>query len=565
MNRRLGNWRPRRVSDEVRDTSVRLPRIVFASAMLGIIVALVVTAFELLTVELLLEELLHQPLWLQASAPLVGLTIAALLLRYLGPDATPSTSDEYVRAFHERTPHLPLRLLPAKLLAGVATIGSGGAVGLEGPSIYAGATIGQTLQDTFSRFFRRDEAKILLTAGAAAGVAAIFKAPATGVMFALESPYRDDVARRALLPALIASATSFLVFAAILGTDPVFPSLGAIQADLEIGAMVGGAVIGLLAGLAGRAYAWLVQRAKGISTTYPAWQRIALGGGGLGALVLLSDLVFDEPITLGPGLEAVDWLTTTDRALGLIAGLFAFQLAATLVTIAAGGTGGLFIPLAVQGIIMGSFIGELIAEERTSLYPTLGLAAFLGAGYRVPIAAVMFVAESTGSSPYVVPALLAAAMSQLVAGDSSVAGYQRDQRLGHLESRFQLPITAALTTDVFTVPSDATASEFVYVHVLGRRERTVTVVDDGHYLGICDLDHLKDIERSDWDSITVGELMAADVPVGRPSWTVRDAVAAMEQADIDLLPITDNEGTFIGTVGADDIVKLDQILDDTDS
>lgn len=542
---------------------IRLPRIVVASVVLGAVVGIVVAAFDYVVIELLLEELLHQPLWFQTVAPLVGLGAAGAILHWAGNGATPSTSDEYVRAFHERTPHLPIRELPAKLLAGVATIGAGGSLGLEGPSIYTGATIGQTMQDSLSRFFRRDEAKILLTAGAASGVAAIFKTPATGVMFALEAPYRDDVARRALLPALLASATSFIVFAALLGTGPVFPTLGTTDRQIDILDLLGGGVIGLVAGLAGRGYAWLVRQAKALSTDQPLVRRLVVAGVVLGGLVVAGDAIFEETITLGPGFEAVAWLREGDRSLGLVAGVFAFQLFATMTTIAGGGTGGLFIPLAVQGIIMGSFIGEVLGEDQTSLYPTLGLAAFLGAGYRVPITAVMFVAESTGASPYVVPALIAAAMSQLVAGESSVAGYQRAERMGHLEGRFKLPIASALTTDVLTVPPDATAAEFVYVHVLGRRERTVTVVDDGIYVGVCDLDHLSDIDRDDWDQVTVGEIMATDLPTGRASWTLRDAVAAMDAGDYDMLPVTDKDGTFIGIVHADDILKLGEILDET--
>lgn len=557
-----GRGLPSSVDDHDR-TLIRLPRTLLMSGILGVLVGILVAIFDWITVELLLEELLHQPLWVKASAPLIGLTAAAAILHVGGPRATPSTSDEFVRAYHERNPRLPIRELPAKLLAGAATIGSGGSVGLEGPSIYAGATVGNWLQSTFGRFFRRDEAKVLLTAGAAAGVAAIFKTPATGVIFALESPYRDDVARRALLPALIASATSFLTFAAIIGTDPVFPSLGFTERSLDLTDLVGGAVIGIVAGLAGRGYALAVRWAKGVSTAVRLAWRLIGAGVILGVLVVASDAVFGDTVTLGPGFEAVTWLREGDHALGLVAALFAFQLAATITTIVGGGTGGLFIPLAVQGIIMGSFIGQVIGQDSTSLYPTLGLAAFLGAGYRAPIAAVMFVAESTGASPYVVPALLAAAMSQLVAGNTSVAGFQRSERMGHVESRLQLPIASALTTDVMTVPPDATAAEFVYVHVLGRRERTVAVVEGGRYVGMCDLDDLKQIERDRWDDVTVGEIMQTEGPVGRASWTFRDAVSAMDQADIDLLPVVDRDGTFIGVVTADDIVKLDEILDET--
>ncbi|MCB0996632.1 MAG: chloride channel protein [Acidimicrobiales bacterium] len=544
-------------------TPARLPRVVLSSVVLGILVGAVVAGFEELTVRILLDTLHDRPLWEQALAPAVGLVVAAAILRWFGPRASTSTSDEYIRAFHERHGRIPLRQLPAKLLAGAASIGSGGALGLEGPSIYAGANIGQNLQDRMHRYFRRDETKTLLTAGAAAGVAAIFQAPATGVIFALESPYRDDLARRALLPSLFAAASSYLTFVAILGTEPVFPRLGGTQFDLGIMDLLGGALVGIAAGLGGRLFAGLVRWTKTSVTRAPLHWRLASAGATLAGLAVVADAVFDDPVTLGPGGRAVEWLTDGNRGLGLIVLLLALRVCATLATLAGGGTGGLFIPLAVQGVLMGAAVGHLVGEPQTSLYPTLGLAAFLGAGYRAPIAAVMFVAESTGSTPYVVPALIAAAMSQLVAGNSSVASYQRSVRLGHLERRFTLPISSALVTDVFTVPPDATLTEFVYVHVLGRRERAVAVVDGGHFRGMCSMESLADLERSLWDTTTVGDVMRTDLPTGSASWTLRDAVAAMEAADIDILPIVDPSGIFVGLVAADDILKLDEILDET--
>ena len=85
-------------------------------------------------------------------------------------------------------------------LAGLATLGSGGPMGLEGPSMYAGAVVGSNLQRRLPRMFRDADRRVLLVAGAAAGVAAIFKAPATGAVFALEVPYQDDLARYMLPP-----------------------------------------------------------------------------------------------------------------------------------------------------------------------------------------------------------------------------------------------------------------------------------------------------------------------------------------------------------------------------
>ncbi len=549
----LASFRPRRA----------FPAMAVLSIVTGGLVGLLVAGFEQLTVEVLLERLLEGPLWWQTAAPAVGLFAAVVILRYLGRGATPSTSDEYVRAFHERHPRLPLSQLPAKLLAGVATIGMGGSVGLEGPSVYAGATVGHSTQGLFARWLRREEAKMLLTAGAAAGIAAVFKTPATGVIFALEAPYRDDVARRALLPALLASASGYLVYVAALGTDPVI-DLGSHTGNLSIIHLGGGALLGLVAGLGGRGFAWLVRQAKELEQRYPVVVRILVGGAVLAGLVVATEAVFGQPLSLGPGVEATEWLRDGDHTLLLIGSLLAFRVVATLTTVGAGGTGGLFIPLAVQGVIVGSFVGQALGTADIGLYRTLGLAAFLGAGYRAPITAVMFVAESTGTSAFVVPALIAAAVSQLVAGSSSVASYQLDKREGLVERRLALPLTSALTTDTLTVPPDATVSELVYIHLLGRREREVPVVDGGAYLGMCGLEQMSDLDRDTWNETLVADIARRDLPTARPSWTLRDAVAQMDANDTDQLPVTDDDGTFIGVVRADDILRLDEILDETE-
>ena len=548
-------------------------RLLGASIAIGVIVAVVVALFETLTESVLLHWLFDQSLIVLVTAPVVGILAANGLLRWVGRGTSGSTSDEYIRTFHERHPRLPIVHLPGKLLAGVATIGMGGAVGMEGPSIYAGSSIGLWVHEKTGSFLRRDKARLLLTAGAAAGIAAVFKAPATGVIFAMEAPYREDVTPQALLPALLAAAASYATFVSLVGTEPVVPFLagGSVVASeaglsvlgVDLIDLAGALLLGIAAGLGGRGFAWLVRRSKSGAKRYSLSKRLLIGGVGLAALAWIAEVVFESPLTLGPGTEAMAWVVG-DRGLGLIALLFGLRMAATITTVFAGGVGGLFIPLAALGVVLGEFVGQAIGKDETTLYPILGLAAFLGAGYRTPIAAVMFVAESTGGvGSFVVPALVAAAVSQVVAGPSSVADYQRSVRLGHLERRFTLPLTSILSTDVMTVPPDATVSEFVYFHVLGRRERVVPVVEGGHFLGLARLEDISELDRGQWEETAIGDQMATDLPVGQPSWTLRDAVAAMGEAEIDILAVTDASGAFIGVVTEDDILKLDEILDET--
>jgi CIC family chloride channel protein len=93
--------------------------------------------------------------------------------------------------------------------------------------------------------------------------------------------------------------------------------------------------------------------------------------------------------------------------------------------VAGGGVGGLFIPLVVAGALTGSIIGGVVDGGDLTLFIVVGVAAFLGAGYRVPLAAVMFVAETTGRPSFIVPGLLAAVAAELMMSASSVTNYKR--------------------------------------------------------------------------------------------------------------------------------------------
>lgn len=545
----------------------RSSQLLLAAMGVGVLVGFAVSVLDYVIVELLLEQLFEWPLYLQVAAPLVGLVGAVAILKFVGGDCSPSTSDEYIHAFHARHPSLARRPLVARIAAGISTIGLGGAVGIEGPSIYLGSAIGFNAHFRLQRWLGREGAKLLLTAGAAAGVSAIFQAPATGLLFALESPYRDDVVHRALLPSLVASASSYLTFVLMPFVHPGTVLGFTFETDLGLGDLLGAVALGAGAGLGGRWFAWAIRRAKALRGRHSAWKLAVVGGVLLGALGWTSNRLFDEPLTLGPGLHVVDWLRE-DPPLSLIALLFAFRAVATLATVGSGGVGGLFIPLAIQGVLMGRVVGDALQAldlaDNTTIWPFLGLSAFLAAGYRTPIAAVIFVAESSRGAA-VVPALVAAAVSQLVAGPDSVSAGQRVERTGHLEGRLALPLTAALTTDVMTVPSDATISEFVWVHAIGRRQPSVPVVDGARYLGLCSIDALSDIDRADWETTSVSTVLDPGPPSARPSWNLRDAVAAMDYWGVDQLAVTDESETFIGVVYMAEIVKLGEILDETDS
>ena len=229
------------------------------AAVTGVLTGLAVGAFDRVTRTLIFDHLAHLPHAARALTPLAGLVLAAATLRWLGRGCSPATADEYIRDIHAPGP-LPLAPVPARVLASVATLGLGGAMGYEGPSIYMGAAIGSTVSRRCRRWLVGEEPKLLLVAGAAAGVAAIFKAPATGLVFALEVPYRDGFARRMLVPAGVSAAVSYLVFVALTNTTPVFSVAGSPPFDIRD---LGGAVLlGLACGAAARSKSRAATRSR---------------------------------------------------------------------------------------------------------------------------------------------------------------------------------------------------------------------------------------------------------------------------------------------------------------
>ncbi len=272
-----------------------------------------------------------------------------------------------------------------------------------------------------------------MVAGAAAGVAAIFKAPATGAVFALEVPYQDDFARKMLLPALVAAASGYLAFVAIHGTASLVPSAG--SPALSAADLIGSILLGLAGGLVARLFAALLRRAKAITTTTGIWVRVAASGAALALIVWIGDLLAHEPVTIGVGYHTITWALEPRRAVWILLAVLLLRCLATAATVSGGGVGGLFIPLVVTGALLGRAAGALVPGLDDHLALIVGIAAVLGAGYRVPLAAVVFVAEATGRPGFIVPALLAAVAADLMMGPRSVTTYQQPSGLGGRSER----------------------------------------------------------------------------------------------------------------------------------
>ena len=357
-----------------------------------------------------------------------GCLLAGLIMQFLTADPNEHSTEEVIRSYHEHEGRIDVRGFVPKIAAAIATVGFGGSAALEGPSIYGGGAIGSWLWEHLHRFrLSERERRIMLICGAAAGMSAVFRAPLTGIVFALEMPYRDDLAHEALMPSLIASVVSYVTLSSFLGAAPLFNFSGTMPFTRND--LYWSALLGLIVGLIAMVFVITFRRARRFFVQWgaPHWAKLALGGVLTGICgVLFLRIYPGHLVPLGANYEAVGEILNQHHAslqLLVFAGL---KLAATLFTLAAGGVSAMFVPLFLSGGCIGTaFAQAVVHSSNTGLYAAVGMASFLSAGYKTPLAAVVFVAEATGGHAFIVPALIGAALAYVASGDASASADQR--------------------------------------------------------------------------------------------------------------------------------------------
>lgn len=526
----------------------------FVYAILGVTIGALVALLDWITVEVALGAVLDAPLWVQLILPPIGLLAVSAILQFW-PGAGTQTSDAYVESYHTGS-GAEAKTLPPKLLAAFATIGSGGAVGMEGPAVLAGATIGQTFGERLPRVLGERPRLVLLVAGAAAGVAAIFKAPATGVLFAMEAPYRSDISRHGLIPALVAAAASYLTFIFFIGADPLlgFPTTEVEFRDELIAAVTIGFGAGFVARGLARAFAW----SKKQSSVHSFRTRFPVGAAAMAISLLVANELIERPLTLGLGAEiAAELVRDVEVELFAIVVLFILRALVTSATLSIGGVGGVFIPLVVQGLLLGRAVELIVGAPSTGLYPVIGLAAVLGAAYRTPLAAIMFVAETTGRAEFVIPALLATAIAQSLMGNDSVSPGQRTERLGQLERRLVEPCSAVMIDDLGVIEPDTTLLEIIDTY--GDRSQSFAVPVGGpKYLGLLVLHDLASAMLEHGPEATAREAMR-DLPSVESGAPAVDAARLMTEYDTAAVAVVDDNDWPVGVISTTSLAGLNAV------
>jgi CIC family chloride channel protein len=338
--------------------------------------------------------------------------VAAWLVRRFSPHASGSGIPHVEAVLHRELPPAPYRLIPVKFVGGLLAIGTGLALGREGPSVQMGASLAHLL----GRAFRcpPSDCLVLLAGGAGAGLATAFNAPIAGAVFVLEELFRRFDTRIAIAT-FGTSAGAIAVSRAFVGNEPDFrvdpfpyPGLATVPLHLVLGALAGlvgiaynRAILGALAAT-DRLHRWPVElRAAviGMDVGLIAWLAPSLVGGG-------------DPLTqkaLADG-EPISWLPL----------VFLARFALGPLCYAARTPGGLFAPMLVLGAQGGLLYGSLCSRWATNLAPdpkalaVVGMAAFFTAVVRSPLTGIVLAIELTGCFTLLLPMLSACFAAMLL-------------------------------------------------------------------------------------------------------------------------------------------------------
>lgn len=388
--------------------------------------------------------------------PGTGAVLAWYVAHRFAPSAAGHGTDTVIGAYHHSATNLPVAVAPVKVIASSLVIGSGGSAGAEGPITQIGAVCGTFI----ARLFKLSvyEQRILLAAGMAAGIGAIFRSPMAGALFAAEVLYRGfDLDGDVLIPSMVASTISYMTYACAFGWDPVFSTPQEFF-NSPVKFIFYAALAFLIA--AAVRFNILFFRQTEIyfhRLRLKPWMKPMIGG----LLVGLTGLCFPQILSSGYGYiqetlrsngEVLSSAAFDSSCINIILLFFLLALlksVCTAFTVGSGGSGGMLGPSLFSGAMYGAFLGMAFSMLFPSLgisvanFAMLGMAGYLTAAVRTPLAAILMVSEFTGNHNLLIPAMWVCGLSFLLTPgwtlyksqvrdrDSSPAHQQRHESLPH--------------------------------------------------------------------------------------------------------------------------------------
>ena len=362
------------------------------------------------------EALLDPRRWLMVALPAVGAVVGYLLIKWFSSVEHARGTDSAIRAYHHRNGYVTSVVIPTKSVASVVTVASGGSAGYEGPVTLIGSAVGSVLARRLGLSLRAQ--RILMAAGLAGGIGALFQAPLAGALFGMEIMYSSsDIEYEAVLPCFVSSAVSYTVFAYFFGWGSLFemPPDCAFNSGLRLLPYF---VLALIVTFGVRFYIdcfrrtemWFATRRMNRSA------KVALGG------LLTGVIGFFFPDILGTSYSIIQASFTAGQSelfanfgpltIAGFVGFFFMKAVATSCTVGSGASGGVFAPALVCGGSLGAAVGLFFARVlpasfniHPAAFALVGMAGFLASAIRTPLTAIVMVAEISGNHELLVHAM----------------------------------------------------------------------------------------------------------------------------------------------------------------
>jgi len=495
---------------------------------------------------------------------MLGGLISGILTYYFAPEASGHGTDAVIEAIHRKAGRISLNIPIIKLIASTILLGTGGSAGKEGPIALTGAGFASFISEKMH--FTQSEKRLLVLSGMAGGLSAVFKAPLGSLIFSLEVPYKKDVEIEAIIPIAVSSFTAYALSIYVTGTTTLFNvSIGMIS-PLENLAFF--ALIGIVMGGVARIFSLLFYGIRDFFVKIPVKGYLKPMIGGL--MTGLLGILFPE--ILGQGYMVVQDAMYEENifwfALIIIALL---KILATSFSVASGGSGGVFAPILVTGGIMANGIARLFYGD-THIVPAatiVGMTSLLAGAGKVPLAAIIMVAEMTNGYQLIGPALVSVALSYIVSGNYTIYEKQVDTRsdspyfLSQVTNKIlsQIKVKEVMTKKVIYVkPNDELKKVMELMEQTGHLG--YPVVENKRLVGIITYSDILKKGIDEIDKLKVKDVMSTKVIVAYPDEKLDTILVRMMRYGIGRIPIVKDKDSMelVGIITKKDIIRAYESL-----
>ena len=514
-----------------------------------------------------------QAQWLYLIYPAIGIILATLFVKYIVKDGISEGVTRVLHAMSRGDSRIKGHNCWTSVVGGATTIGFGGSVGPEAPIVLTGAAIGSNIGKLARLNYKN--ITLLLCCGAGAAVAAVFKAPITGVVFVLEI-LMLDITSKSIIPLLMASMTATITSLVLHGFSPIY-AVSLEESDMfQVAHLPLFILLGCFCGVMAYYFTSVNSKVGGFyKSVTEQWRKWLYAGLTLGILIFIFPPLYGEghnsfgSLMAGETTSLFDntlFYTLSDADWFLIVYLIAimlFKVVAMATTNAAGGVGGTFAP----SLFVGAFAGATLAvicrtcfgwEISITSFTLAGMAGVMSGVMKAPLTAIFLIAELSNGYELFIPLMIVSAISFAVDyGLDRDSIYTKQLRMrGELlthdkdQSAFVfMRLDDLMETDFIRIKEHFTLGDVVQLISTTRRNIFPVIDHFGHLLGVVQLDDLREdmFNRDKWGRSITHYMIQPPYKIHQHE-LIQSVLPRFEESRTWILPVIDRENRYLGFI-----------------